>query len=116
MKTFAIAALFVLACAPAHVNSIRMTAEATRGRQAFIDLHCHACHRVAGDDALPKSTLPGPRLHDLNGLTPESVANKIVSRSAIDAEGMFKTSMADFAAPMTGAQLDDVVAYLRSGG
>ena len=86
---------------------------AKRGREAFIGLHCHACHQVAGDNRLPQSTHPGPLLHDLGGLTPQSVANKIVSRSSSDAEAVYDTPMAPFADALTPQQLDDIVAYLR---
>lgn len=88
-----------------------------RGRQAFIDLRCHTCHRVAGDSSLPAvEGLPEGRL--LRGLgedSPEAVAWKIVSRTDLSAESVYEDSpMSESASLMTEKQLVDLVAYVRN--
>jgi mono/diheme cytochrome c family protein len=89
----------------------------TRGRQAFIDLRCHACHRVAGDPSLPQ--VPGAQegrlLRGLCDESAESVAWKIVSRTEMSAESLHDDSpMHESASLMTERQLVDLVAYLRN--
>ncbi|HET7710890.1 MAG TPA: c-type cytochrome [Thermoanaerobaculia bacterium] len=88
-----------------------------RGRQAFIELQCHACHRVAGDPSLPKveGAPEGRLLRGLCDESAESVAWKIVSRTDMSAESLYDDSpMHESASLMTERQLVDLVAYLRN--
>lgn len=101
-----------------HVQEIQplTDGDAARGRQAFIDLQCHACHRVAEDETLPRieGAWDGPLLHDLGDASPEAVAWRIVTRTTLDPESVYESPMADSATAMTGRQLIDLVAYLRN--
>lgn len=86
------------------------------GRRAFVDLRCHACHRVAEDVTLPDypGAWEGPLLHDLGKEPAEAVAWRIVTRIDLDPETLFETPMAESASAMTDRQLVDLVAYLRN--
>ncbi len=86
-----------------------------RGRVAFVNLRCHACHRVAEDPKLPvyPGAWEGPLLHDLGKEPAEAVAWRIVTRTSLDSEAKFETPMAESASAMTDRQLVDLVAYLR---
>ena len=90
--------------------------DAARGRQAFIDLRCHVCHRVAGDETLPRfeGAEDGPVLHDLGRESAEAVAWRITARTSLDPESIYDSPMEESASAMTGRQLADVVAYLRN--
>jgi mono/diheme cytochrome c family protein len=81
-----------------------------RGRQAFIDLRCHSCHRVAEDPSMsrPGAVWEGPLLHDLGKETPQAIAQRIVARARTN------RAMAQSCAAMTDGQLHDIVAYLRA--
>ena len=56
----------------------------------------------------------GPLLHDLGKEPAEAVAWRIVTRTNVDAEGIYDTPMAEAASAMTERQLVDLVAYLRN--
>ena len=86
-----------------------------RGRAAFIALQCHACHRVAEDEALPavEGAWEGPVLHDLGNQSPEAVGWTIVTRTRLGPESVFESPMVETAAAMTERQLVDLIAYLR---
>ncbi len=88
---------------------------AVRGRKAFIDLQCPACHRVAEDETLPvrKDAWEGPLLHDLGAESAEAVGWKIVTRTELGPETLYESEMVESASAMTERQLVDVVAYLR---
>jgi mono/diheme cytochrome c family protein len=90
--------------------------DAARGRRAFIELKCHACHRVAEDSALPRfeGAWEGPPLRDLGKESVEEVAWKIVTRTHLAAESVYESPMAESASAMSEAQLVDLVAYLRA--
>lgn len=89
--------------------------DAVRGRKAFLDLQCHACHRVAEDETLPvrKDAWEGPLLRDLAAESAEAVAWKIVTRTELGPETLYESEMTDAASAMTERQLADLVAYLR---
>lgn len=86
-----------------------------RGRKAFVDLQCHACHRVAEDPSLPvpSDAWDGPLLHDLGKESAEAVAWKIVTRTELGPESLYESEMVEPAAAMTERQFVDIVAYLR---
>ena len=102
--------------------------EGQAGRQAFLDLKCHVCHRVSGERgfAAPTSGLQGPDLNALLQLQESStIAAAIIAPShslsirtseAVKAElsrqGM--SPMGDFSRVMTVRQLADLLAYLRT--
>jgi mono/diheme cytochrome c family protein len=96
------------------------------GRQAFADLKCHVCHRVAGEkDFSPIAELEGPLLNSMLQLqTPSDVAAAIIApshslsirtseavKAQLTKQGM--SPMADFSRAMTVRQLADLLAYLR---
>ena len=96
------------------------------GRQAFVDLKCHVCHRVAGEkDWSPIVELEGPLLNSMLQLqTPSDVAAAIIApshslsirtgeavKAQLSKQGM--SPMADFSRVMTVRQLADLLAYLR---
>ncbi len=91
------------------------------GRQAFIDLGCHGCHRVAGESfSADASNRPGP---DLSGMgshhPPAYFAEAILNPDAvlIDAPGYVGEdghSIMPTYPEMTTGQLSDLVAYLAS--
>jgi mono/diheme cytochrome c family protein len=96
------------------------------GRQAFVDLKCHVCHRVAGEkNSSPIVELEGPLLNSMLQLqTPSDVAAAIIApshslsirtseavKAQLSKQGM--SPMADFSRAMTVRQLADLLAYLR---
>jgi mono/diheme cytochrome c family protein len=100
-----------------HAHAIDLASgDLMRGRGAFIALRCHACHRVAEDPTLPKveGAWDGPVLANLGALSPEAVAWKIVSQTALDAEAIYDSPMEEAASAMSEQQLVDIVAYLRN--
>jgi len=86
----------------------RPDAVPSRGRQAFVDLRCHSCHRVAEDPALPgwEGVWEGPLLHDLGKDTPQAIAARIAARAR-------RAPMAQAGAALNDGELADIVAYLR---
>jgi hypothetical protein len=98
------------------------------GRQAFLDLKCVVCHRVAGEMALPVpiSDTPGPELdRTLARRSPSDVASAIIVPSHSMSvktspevkkrlEGMLLSPMGDFSRAMTVRQLADLLAYLNA--
>jgi mono/diheme cytochrome c family protein len=93
------------------------------GRQAFQDLWCTTCHRVAGETAFPApvSANPGPTLGiEQARRKPGEIAASIIAPSheigdqvAAKLEGRL-SPMGDYAPAMTVRQLFDLVAYVRS--
>lgn len=106
--TLSLAALLLAATRP--------DAVAERGRQAFVDLRCHSCHRVAEDPGLSEQAgvWEGPLLHDLSKDTPQAIAARIVARARANRESQYRTPMAQVGAGMSDQQLADIVAYLRN--
>ena len=92
------------------------------GRQAFVDLGCHSCHRVAGEQFSAKET-PGQVGPELTGMgahhPPAYFAEAIMSPDAVLIEGPGyigpdgHSVMPDYP-ELTLAQLGDLVAYLSS--
>lgn len=109
---------------------------AAAGRQAFIDLQCVQCHRVAGDETLPPPVEP-TTAPDFNYMQsrystgwlmtsivtpshtisadryiPVSHQNRPGSSIWVDQGG--DSPMREYAGIMTVRQLIDIVAYLKS--
>jgi hypothetical protein len=101
--------------------------DARAGRQAFQDLKCHLCHRVAGEkDFSPLAELQGPMLNaTLHLQSASDIAAAIIAPShslsvktseAVKAQ-MWRqglSPMGDFSRALTVRQLADLLAYLRS--
>jgi hypothetical protein len=100
--------------------------DAARGRVAFSELQCHACHQVAGVD-LPAPTADPVVPVKLGGVVPayrtdgELVtaiihpSHRVTRRhdeSAVRSGGLSR--MGDFTEAMTVRQLVDLVAFLQS--
>jgi mono/diheme cytochrome c family protein len=91
------------------------------GRQAFLDLSCTSCHRVAGDPELPApvSANPGPELAREDQELAELVTSILSPSHDVDEEVAARSEgrlspMGDFIDAMTVRQLVDLVAYLRT--
>lgn len=110
----AILALLVQAHAQRSVDFRK--GDAARGRVAFVELRCNACHRVAEDPSLAQfpDAWEGPLLHDLGKEPPEAVAWKIATRSDLDPEAIYDMPMAEVASSISDQQLVDLVSYLRN--
>jgi mono/diheme cytochrome c family protein len=110
------------------IDVVLPTGEAQAGRQAFLDLKCVVCHRVAGETTFPApvSGTQGPDLdHTLGQRSPSEVAAAIIVPSHSMSvktsdevkkrlEGMLLSPMPDFSRAMTVRQLADLLAYLTS--
>lgn len=96
----------------------------TRGRQAFVDFGCFACHAVQGErfPGQPDEAHPGPDLTGMGSHHPsEYFAESILNPDAvlIDGPGYVGSdgrSIMPSYPDMTLAQLSDLVAYLLSLG
>lgn len=90
--------------------------DARQGRATFVDLQCHVCHRVAGDDSLPvvEGATRGPVLKDLGSVPPEIIGWRIVTQTRHDPEALYDSAMTEAASAMSERQLVDVIAYLRN--
>lgn len=133
LRTLPIALVFLTACAtltPAVVTPVAGTlffaahaqqvlplssGDPARGREAFLALRCHTCHRVAEDETLPvmEGAWDGPVLRDFAKDSPEAVGWKIVTRTRLDPESLYDSPMEESASEMTERQLVDLIAYLR---
>jgi len=96
-----------------------------RGRTAFVELQCHTCHRVVGDDQLPAPTadpaIPvalGGTLHEVrtDGYLVTSIihpSHRLAGypKDRVSVEG---ARMPDASYSMTVRQLIDITAYLQS--
>jgi mono/diheme cytochrome c family protein len=110
------------------VTVVLPNGESQAGRQAFLDLKCSVCHRVAGETAFPApvSGTQGPDLDHTLGLRPvsELAAAIIVPSHSMSVrtsdevkkqlETMLLSPMGDFSRAMTVRQLADLLAYLTS--
>jgi hypothetical protein len=110
------------------VNVVLPAGDRQAGRQAFVDLRCTACHRVAGETAFPAPLpgTPGPDLDRSLALRPASdVAGAIIVpshsmslKTSDDVkrrlEETLLSPMGDFSRVMTVRQLADLLAYLTS--
>lgn len=102
--------------------------DAKAGKQAFLDLKCDACHRVAGEKVLPLplAEMRGPDLDaTLRSRDASEVAAAIIvpsHSSSVRSSPSVKEAlarqmnspMADFSGVLTVRQLSDLLAYLRS--
>ena len=94
--------------------------DAERGRDVFVKLECFQCHAVRGE-SFPPPSRPGPDLsgmarHHPAGYLAESVINPnavIVQEPGYTGPDRLST-MPDYRNSLTLAELDDLVAYLKS--
>jgi hypothetical protein len=91
------------------------------GRQAFLDLECHACHFV--DESMPRPVLnrPGPDFGPyLANRTRDQLARSIITPSEHNTERNQEfldgavSRMGDYNNVMTVRQLMDLIAFLQS--
>lgn len=117
---------------PGGYETVRLTlprGDADAGRQAFLDLACVACHRVAGETGFsePISANPGPDPGAAVAAQPRGlVATSIVAPShalSVNTSDEVKARLAgvlspmgDYGRAMTVRQLLDLVAYLEARG
>jgi L-cysteine S-thiosulfotransferase len=102
--------------------------DAQAGRQAFRDLKCHVCHRVAGESRLP-APFAEARGPDLDATLVQRDASEIaeaiiapshsvsVRTSAAVKQRLareMRSPMGDFSRVLTVRQLADLLAYLQS--
>ena len=97
-------------------NSFLATGNALSGREAFSQLQCGVCHKVAGDEAFQSPTTDGPELGSkLAGLSANVLADSIVaSHSSTRAKATPVTLSADYAKVITVRQLIDLVGFMKS--
>ena len=91
-----------------------------RGREVFVKLECFACHTVQGE-SFPPPSRPGPDLTGMGGHHPAGyLAESVINPNAVIVEGPGYTgpdgssTMPDYRNTLTLAELDDLVAYLKS--
>lgn len=102
--------------------------DARAGRQAFQDLKCHVCHRVAGETGLPApiAEVRGP---DLDATLQQQDTSEIAAAIIAPSHSFsvrtspavkerlsreMKSPMGDFSRVLTVRQLADLLGYLRS--
>ncbi len=119
----------VVACAPAHKSSSGFhlpDGDPQLGHQVFVDLKCHACHRVDGLDlSAPVADPPVPVV--LGGVvhqvrTDGELVAAIIDTShrlapgyrAAEVSAGSLSRMGDFSDQMTVRELVDLVAFLQS--
>jgi putative copper resistance protein D len=94
--------------------------DAERGRDVFVKLECFRCHTVRGE-SFPPPSRPGPDLsgmarHHPAGYLAESVINPnaviVQAPGYTGPDGL--STMPDYRDNLTLAELDDLVAYLKS--
>lgn len=102
--------------------------DAAGGRQAFLDLKCTTCHRVAGEASFPEpaGATRGPDLDGTLAIRPvadlaeailapsHSVSLRVSDETKTQLEGMLTSPMGDFSEAMTVRQVADLLAFLRS--
>jgi hypothetical protein len=116
------------ACASGWDRGIHLPqGDADRGREAFVDLRCHACHEIEGFDP-PASIVAGTRIMlggptvrvDTYGDLVTSIANPShrIARGyppeAVTVDGVPLMSLIYLNDVMTVQQLVDVVAFLQT--
>jgi mono/diheme cytochrome c family protein len=96
-----------------------------RGRRVFVQMRCHACHEVAGED-FPAPIADPPVDRPLGGVVPYAKTDGYLATAVLDpshwiAPGSVEevrygrlSRMGDFRDSMTVSELVDVVAYLQS--
>lgn len=133
MRKYAVGVALLGAALAACVTSPRSSAgfrlppgDVARGRAAFDELRCHACHQVAGVE-LPAPTAAHAAPVKLGGLVPAyrtdgDLVTGIINPSHRLSAGYDKSlvssgslsRMGDFTEAMTVRQLVDIVAFLQS--
>ena len=94
--------------------------DAERGRDVFVKLECFACHAVR-DESFPPPTRPGPDLTGMGRHHPAGyLAESVINPNAVIVQEPGYTGpdglsiMPDYRDSLTLAELDDLVAYLKS--
>ena len=132
MRTLAvgmIAGLFLTACTPGPRSAAGFRlpeGDAERGRAAFVDLRCHACHRVEGV-SMPEPVAAPPVPVVLGGTVYQArtdgelvtaivhPSHRVVPRDPAELVRSGRLSrMGDFSDCMSVRQLIDLVAFLQS--
>jgi hypothetical protein len=95
--------------------------DASRGREAFLELQCHVCHYVDESISPPVSTRPGPDFGPhLANRSRDQLARSIITPSEHNSERNQEfidgavSRMGDLTNVMTIRQLMDLVAFLQS--
>ena len=99
--------------------------DARHGRAVFVDLRCHACHRVAGENFdLPVAEPPAPvvlggRIARVmtDGALADSIVNpsrRIAYETSTGVRSGTLSRMPDYTRTMTVRELADLVAYLQT--
>jgi L-cysteine S-thiosulfotransferase len=135
MRRFAIASIglvlaVTLGCAQTRKSSSGFhlpSGDAQRGQQLFVDMKCHACHRVEGVE-LPAPVADPPVPVVLGGIVYGVRTDGELAASIIDpshrlapgyrvtevASGTERSRMGDFGEAMTVRDLVDLVAFLQA--
>jgi mono/diheme cytochrome c family protein len=94
--------------------------DATHGREVFVRLQCHACHRVEREK-FPASLRPGPDLTGVGEHHPAGyILESIVNPNAVIVQGTGYTgpdgrsTMPDYRGELSVTDLIDLVAYLKT--
>jgi mono/diheme cytochrome c family protein len=116
--------LVVLLPAMACGGSRTPAGDAARGRQAFVDLRCNACHEVSGEALPPPDVVPAVALGGRRLLPPseEALRADILLPSSHFAVGYpteqitkdGRSRMPDYSKVLTETQVADLVAFLRA--
>lgn len=98
--------------------------DAEKGRQAFVEFHCNACHEVAGEALPPASVTPAVALGGRVLLPPsqERLREDILLPSSHFAVGYpreqitkgDRSRMPDYSKTLTEEQVTNLAAFLRS--
>lgn len=98
--------------------------DAAKGRQAFVDLHCNACHEVEGETLPPSSVTPAVQLGGRMLLPPsaERLKADILLPSSHFAVGYpreqimegDRSRMPDYSKRLDDRQVADLVAFLKT--
>jgi mono/diheme cytochrome c family protein len=125
MRTILAAAFLTLFAVPSPADDFVLPqGDAARGREAFLALHCHACHRVQGVRLPPPVATPPVPItlgEAPSAYTDARLVTAIIAPShaivrpeygeAVASGGLSR--MGDFNSVMTVRQLVDIVAFLR---
>jgi sulfur-oxidizing protein SoxX len=123
-----LAAAATVACGDPRRSMSDMTpppGDAQHGRQVFVDMRCHACHRVAGENLgapvaqPPVPVVLGGRIARVmtDGALADSIVNpsrRIAYQRADGVRSGALSRMPDYTQTMTVRELADLVAYLQT--
>jgi len=94
--------------------------DATRGREVFARLRCFGCHAVSGE-GFPAPSAPGPDLTDAGEHHPAGyLLESVLNPNAVIVHGPGyagpdgRSTMPDFRAQLSAADLIDLIAYLKA--